>query len=314
MKRAWTTLTAALLLMACENKEPVSPTAGINTTSGGEEDSESGTSTSAGETVDPPQTTTESAATSETDGETETDGDTTCSFIQCGTTGTPPPEVECDNWAQDCPAGQKCSAWANDGGSSWNSLKCVPVEENSGAPGDPCTVEGSGVSGIDSCALGSMCWNVDNDTGQGTCVDLCNGSPEAPDCADQSTTCVIANDGVLNLCLPQCDPLLQDCAGSDLCLPNPADEGFVCVLDASGDAGVAFDPCEFANACDKGLTCQDPGFATECDSSALGCCLPYCDITAPDCPGAGQECITWYEQGTAPPGFENLGLCGIPMG
>jgi hypothetical protein len=50
--------------------------------------------------------------------------------------------------------------------------------------------------------------------------------------------------------------------------------------------------------------------------AAIGCCLPFCD-TADDpamCPGAGQECIPWYEMGTAPPGFEQVGICGIPMG
>src|SRR5262245_15971404 len=31
---------------------------------------------------------------------------------------------ECDVWAQDCPPGEKCMPWANDGGSSWNSLRC----------------------------------------------------------------------------------------------------------------------------------------------------------------------------------------------
>ncbi|WAS89663.1 ribulose phosphate epimerase [Nannocystis punicea] len=315
MKRVWTTLTAALVLMACESeKPPQNPTGTVDDTTTADP-SESGSETSNSETADPPPQTTESSPTSEdTTEDTDTTGDTTCSFIACDTSGGNEPPPQCDNWAQDCPDGEKCAAFANDGGTSWNSLKCVPVEENGGAPGDPCTVEGNGVSGVDSCAFGSMCWNVDPDSGQGTCVGLCTGSPEAADCADSMTTCVIANEGVLNLCLPQCDPLLQNCMGNDLCLPNPDDEGFVCVLDASGDTGVAFDPCEYANACDKGLVCQDPGFASECDPSALGCCLPYCDVTEPDCPGAGQDCIQWYEPGTAPPGLENVGLCGIPMG
>lgn len=314
MKRIWTTLTAALVLMACENKDPQDPTAGVNTTSSGE-DSESDSETTTTGPSDPPATS-QPPVTSGTETETETSGDTgdtTCNFLGCDTTGGTGIAPECDNWSQDCPDGQKCAAYADDGGSSWNNLKCVPVEENGGAPGDPCTVEGNGVSGVDSCGKGTMCWNVDADTGQGTCVGLCSGSPDAAECADMQTTCVIANDGVLNLCLPSCDPLLQDCQSStDLCLPNPDDEGFVCVLDASGESGVAFDPCEYANACDKGLVCQDPGFATECDAAALGCCLPYCDVTEPDCPGAGQECIQWYDPGTAPPGLENLGLCGIP--
>ena len=31
------------------------------------------------------------------------------------------------------------------------------------------------------------------------------------------------------------------------------------------------------------------------------------------CPGATQECISWYEEGVAPPGFENVGICAIPQ-
>src|SRR5690606_24734 len=70
---------------------------------------------------------------------------------------------ECDPWVQDCEAGQKCMPYSGDGDSSWESLKCTPVMENPGQTGDPCTVEGSGVSGIDSCDVGHMCWNTDQD-------------------------------------------------------------------------------------------------------------------------------------------------------
>jgi hypothetical protein len=311
MKRVLTTLSAALLVIACENSKGPELTGGPPPDTSG--DSETDSETGPGTTDDPPVVTSQ-GPTTEGETETGTTGDTTCSFV-CDTTEGPVGDPTCDNWSQDCPGDQKCAAYANDGGFSWNSLKCVPAEENGGSPGDPCTVEGNGVSGVDSCAFGSMCWNTDPDTGQGTCVALCTGSPDAADCAPSGTTCVIANMGVLNLCLPQCDPLLQDCAGSDLCLPNPVDaNAFVCVLDASGETGVAFDPCEYGNACDQGFVCQDPAFASECDPTAGGCCLPYCDTTEPDCPGAGQDCISWFEAGMAPPGYENVGLCGIPMG
>ncbi|MFZ6186222.1 hypothetical protein ACOXH8_46435, partial [Nannocystis pusilla] len=35
---------------------------------------------------------------------------------------------------------------------------------------------------IDSCDVGHMCWNTDPDTGEGTCVRFCSGSPDAPTC------------------------------------------------------------------------------------------------------------------------------------
>lgn len=310
MTRAIVTAAAIVLLMACENgKQPAATGVGTDgddtTTTGGP-----------GVTGQGPGTTEGAPATDGTPGGATDDptGDTTCSFVCDTTGGTDPGGPTCDNWAQDCPDEQKCAAYADDGGSSWNNLKCVPAPPDGGQPGDPCTVEGSGVSGIDSCAYGSMCWDVDGDTGQGTCVALCTGSPDAPNCAPPDTTCVIANEGVLNICLPKCDPLIQDCQGGDLCLPNPVDpNGFVCVLDASGESGVAFDPCEYANACDQGFVCQDPALAMECDPQALGCCLPFCKLSDPDCPGQGQECLEWYTPGTAPPGYADLGLCGIPM-
>lgn len=236
----------------------------------------------------------------------EGEGGTTCSFLHCG--GDVPKGGECDQWAQDCDDGEKCSAYADDGSNAWNNTKCVAVMDDPGVPGDVCTVEGSGVSGVDSCEKGAMCWDVDVDTGLGHCIALCTGTPEAPVC-DAGFECAIAND-VLNLCLPVCDPLAQDCVGDDVCIPNV--DKFVCVLDASGDEGQTFDPCEYGNACDPGLLCLDPSAASECDAAAGGCCLPFCDLTAPDCPGVGQDCEAFYTQGTAPPGYEAIGFCALP--
>ena len=222
---------------------------------------------------------------------------------------------ECSNWDQDCPDGQKCMPWADNGGNAWNATKCVPVDPAMGQPGDSCTAMGA-VSGLDTCDEGVMCWDIKPDTRKGTCVAQCKGSEAAPMC-DADSTCFVSNDGVLNLCLPLCDPLAQDCPNENLCIPNPSNqEVFTCVLDASGDMGKAFDPCEFVNACDKGFLCANVTLGKECDANAIGCCLPFCDITEmPNmCPGVGQECVVWYEMGTAPPGLENLGICGIPMG
>jgi hypothetical protein len=220
----------------------------------------------------------------------------------------------CDTWVQDCPEGQKCMPWSGDGDNSWESLKCVDVVPNPDDVGEPCMVFGSGVSGEDTCDIGQMCWDVID--GVGTCIAMCVGSPEAPACAVPQTTCSINGAGIVNLCLPNCDPLKQDCPGNDLCLPNANDpSSFLCILDASGEEGQAFDPCEYANACDPGLICQSPEFAGECDPAALGCCLPYCDNTLEptDCPGEGLQCLPWFDLGTAPPGLEKIGLCGLPQ-
>jgi hypothetical protein len=221
---------------------------------------------------------------------------------------------ECDIFQPDscCDPKLKCVAYADGGGSSWNALRCVPIARNPDQPGEPCTVVESNVSGIDSCDQGAMCWDVDNNTLEGVCVALCTGTPEDPVCP-LGTSCAIENDGVLALCLPNCDPLVQDCPGDDLCIAadHPPPDHFLCVFDASGDEGQAFDPCQFVNACDSGLACVDSENSAMCDARAPGCCLPFCDLALPECPG-DTACVPWYPIGTAPAGLEKVGLCGKP--
>jgi len=223
--------------------------------------------------------------------------------------------IECDVWAQDCPEGEKCMPWANDGGSSWNATRCSPLDPNPAQIGDPCTVEGSGVSGIDNCDIASMCWDVDPETNEGTCVAFCSGSEANPVCEDPMTQCVIANEGTLILCLPNCDPLGQDCPEGQACYP--IDDSFACAPDAGGEMGAYGEGCEFLNVCDPGLFCANPDAVPNC-AGAAGCCSEFCDLSDADpdsmCTGAagGQICTPWYEEGQAPPGFESVGACAIP--
>ena len=257
-------------------------------------------------TTSPESTTTSSDATSTTTATTDT---TTQDFIikPDGHTGS----GTCAVFAQDCPMGQKCAAWAQDGGGAWNATKCVDITGD-GAPGEPCTAEGGGLSGIDDCALGSMCWDIDSKTQQGTCVGLCTGTPAEPMCPPMFK-CYISGDGTLNLCLSHCDPLIQDCPGTDLCIPS-ADE-FTCVSDDSGDAGQTNDPCEFYNSCDKGLICLNPASASSaCDPKATGCCQPFCEFPGAPCPNPDQQCVQWYDpMMPIPPGNEDIGVCAIPL-
>jgi len=293
---------------------------------GGQEGPDPSSSTTGGEESEDDDSVTDPSMTSATDPEsdgsssggtdtTDTDG---CSFIGCGTDtedtcGAGGAACECDVWAQDCPEGEKCAPWANDGGSSWNATRCVSVDSSPGVPGDPCVAEGGGLSGFDDCGEGSMCWDVD-ETGMGTCISFCSGNEAAPVCEDPDASCVIANDGVLILCLPSCDPLLSDCAEGSACYPT--ENSFVCVFDASGEAGAYADPCEFTNVCDPGLWCAPAQAVPGCATGS--CCTPFCDRSDPDasaaCPGAagGQECVPWYEEGQVPPGFEDVGSCMIP--
>ncbi len=292
------------------NESVTNPTA-AQTTSGTDGASETGGGTTV--SVDPSKPT--EAATGDptgtTSGVVDSTGATTDASMFIVPTDMPfPVDGECDVFAQDCLDGDKCVAWAMGGGGAWNATKCVK-ETGKKIAGDGCMTEGGGVSGIDDCAKGNMCWNV-NDKNEGICVALCTGTEMAPKC-DPGLACAIANNGVLNLCLPACDPLLQDCDGTDVCIPNL--DKFVCVLDASGDGGKQNDPCEFANNCDKGLICLNIAAASpDCMKGSTGCCSPFCDLAKQDtpCPN-GTECVQFFDpMMPIPPGFEDVGVCSIP--
>jgi len=246
-----------------------------------------------------------------TDGTSEGSGEsssTGCSFI-CETTGAN--GHECDNFGQDCPEGQKCAAWNSDGGGSWNALKCVPVMGDQ-QPGEPCFAPEGGTSGLDDCAKGVMCWDVDENK-VGVCVALCGGVPETPICPKDGP-CFISGEGWLNLCLPECDPLVQDCMDEeDVCIVDGS--GFFCVPDASGADGQANDACEFDGACDEGLTCLDPVEASSaCDPRALGCCQPFCEFPGGGCPNLDQACVQWYDPMDVSQDSPKLkyGVCKVP--
>lgn len=218
--------------------------------------------------------------------------------------------TECDLFAQDCPRGEKCASWANDGGSTWNATRCVPVVEDPGIPGDPCIMEGSAVSGIDTCELGAMCFYVDPDTLEGVCIAMCVGDPGNPTCEDPDSVCVITGSGAIIPCLPLCDPVEQDCFEGLGCYPFNDD--FFCTIDFSEDMGAAGDPCDFRSACDPGTHCAIPGLVPGCEGG-LGCCTSFCDLADPTPPCLpGQVCEPYYGAGSTPRGYEHVGACRLP--
>ncbi len=216
----------------------------------------------------------------------------------------------CDLFAQDCPEGEKCMPWANDGGPDWNATRCSPIDDNPGQPGDPCTVEGSGVSGIDDCDLGSMCWGVNPETNEGECVGMCEGDQSNPLCPP-SMECLDQSNGFIVLCLPECNPLVG-CDPGEACIPT--DDAFVCTPVLAGAA--AGEGCERFDACAPGLSClASETVGPACDPGIPGCCTSWCNLSAPD-PAAGcfdpaHECVPWWD-GDAPAGLEDVGACVIP--
>ena len=249
-----------------------------------------------------------------TEASTETAGTTDdCPFV-CDPDLPEEPGL-CDIFTQDCPEGQKCESVDMDGDGAWDTNTCVPIMGDAVA-GEPCTAEGA--SGIDTCAKGYVCWHVD-ENGDGLCVPHCTGSYENPMC-EECTSCVIGQDGILVMCLSGCDPLADDCVGSQVCVGDPNSDGFVCVLDASGGMAPAGTPCEFANVCNPGTMCADaeavPHPACE---GALGCCTPFCDYEQPGgaCDGLaeevpGIECVPYHEDPDPDSCTGAVGVCVVP--
>ncbi len=272
----------------------------------------SATSTSSGMTSQGSTSTSGTSSTvgtSNDPGETEggsTGTDTDCRFI-CG--DVPRGTADCDLFAQDCPRGEKCTAWANDGGNTWNDTMCVPVDRDPDAVGEPCTVEESGVSGIDSCELGAMCWNVNPKTLEGECIAYCGGSVEEPTCAGACDTCSITSDGVLTICLPGCDPLNPDCGDGEICVG--VNEGYSCVPTVDEPAAVG-EPCDALNGCAPGLQCVSSDAVTGCDGN--GCCTAFCDPADPNAcdDQPGNECL---DAGVEVPERcgGGAGLCATPV-
>ncbi len=313
----YTPILAALCLVGCgDNSVNLTDTTGATTEPSTASETIEGTSSSTqgessttqGSTTEEPTTeepTTEEPTTQEPTTGFPTETIDPCAFAYCPT--DLPTPWQCSTYEEDCKQGEKCMPYANDGGSSWNALQCVEVT-GSGKHGDPCTVQGSGVSGIDDCDLHHMCWDVDSETNMGHCIAFCDGSPEDPSCAPPNTVCVIANDDTLNLCLPSCDPLLQACPESEGCYP--INTSYVCAPNAApDDSGFEGDQCNYINACQPGFTCTEDDQLVDCMHNR--CCTPFCDLNVQDsCPNPETICRPIYGDNQE---YPDAGFCGLPI-
>lgn len=265
------------------------------------------------------------------EGEGDDGSDTGSSTGDASTFGTStssgsdgPAVSECDPFGEPCADGLKCMPYDQAPVTKmWDTNGCFPVSVNAALPGSACTVYESAVDGIDSCAVGSMCMPADFEdlAAGGTCLAFCEGSREAPSCASPEQTCIIANEGVLNLCLEMCDPVMQNCADGEGCYLNPTDNKFFCFQQdehaATVPSGFA-DACGTLNFCDPGLQCDEATKVPGCESEEY-CCTEFCDLSEPNadeaCSGyeGGQRCLPHFGDGQAPPGFEDIGLCANPQ-
>lgn len=184
---------------------------------GGTDDTTS-TPVTASSTDDPGTTTTDIPTTTSASSDPSSGCATACTDATEGSgfiygspdAGSSP--LECDVQLEDCPAGQKCMPWVDDGSNVWNALKCVPVDRDPVAVGEACQAPGGGLSGVDNCDKHVMCFEVSGN--EGICRAMCDGTT-----CDTGFNCFVANDQVLQLCLPACDVDMPDCPPGQGCLP-----------------------------------------------------------------------------------------------
>lgn len=268
-----------------------------------------GTSTSAGPPGSSGGGTTGQGATSP-DPATETDS-ADCVDDDCSS-GTEPAMQECDIVAQDCDEGEKCTPYASDGGPFWDGTKCVPIPADPVPPGKPCMTLDGPTSGLDNCDGNGMCYDVDPETQEGVCVEFCYGENYPFKCSDPLAQCHWANDGVLAVCLTDCDPMEQDCKDDQGCYPNGDGDGFGCDWDASNGQGVG-KPCELHKECPGGMFCAPGMHAPACEGES--CCAEFCDPNgdSSDCWGAN-EGVSCVPLGQIADGFapEDVGVCVAP--
>ncbi|MEM9457989.1 MAG: hypothetical protein AAGF11_27670 [Myxococcota bacterium] len=233
------------------------------------------------------------------DAMTTGDADDTASiFVQAPDGGV---QGECDPFAQDCAAGQKCTSYvATEGQSTVDATRCVPATGDDGWD-EPC----ERTDDNDTCAPGLFCMTeVSGGTGPGTCLEYC--SLDTP--CQFGGECFAFNDGVLPICQPTCDPLAQDCPDEQGCYV--AFGGFLCSTpgpaDGEGDDGSA---CATVQSCLPGLVCR-PDTAGCAEAGA--CCTPWCalDGDGPPCPSPSEECLPALDD--PPPDRINVGYCGLP--
>jgi hypothetical protein len=201
----------------------------------------------------------------------------------------------CDPIAQNCPEGEKCVAYASQGG-TWDATKCVPLTGDN-MLGEACMSAGV-VESTDDCDENGMCFGFD-DEGQGTCYGFCGPDETCPD----SQTCFIANDESIALCLDTCVPHhSENCAAGTVC--EWAQDVYMCLptLSLPPDS-----PCFPGDYCSLGQACVP---ASELDSCAgESCCSDWCDTSEPDLCAPPLTCQPAWPQGQAPAGLETAGVC-----
>ncbi len=299
----------ALLASACLAR-PVGDLPGDGESSGSATD-DAATTTTTPPPPPPPSTTAPGENTTGADSGNDTSGDGPDTGEGLGEGE----ECEFESADPGCADGLKCMPYSADGSGQWNAAACFPIHPDAVDLYEDCEWIGGVFSGYDNCGDNAYCRDY---TGEGgTCHGLCLFQSDDWDdiaCEDPEAIPGAGCQSCFCTCDPLCDPLDVDaCPEGQACygLGHP---DFGCAPDASGELGAYGDECEFINVCNPGHFCANAEAVPGCEG-AIGCCTPFCDTTQPNtCPGAaeGQECVSWYEEGQAIPGYEDVGACVIP--
>lgn len=139
-----------------------------------------------------------------------------------------------------CAVGEKCAFILDDPGAGAGHVGCVP--DGTQGLGEACT-DATVAGESDDCTIGSDCY-------RGVCHEIC---ATVIGCIEG--TCTSFQDGngnpiPIEICLPSCDLLLQDCAGDGEGCYLAGEP--VCV--GAGTAGIG-EPCAAANGCEPGMVC-----------------------------------------------------------
>jgi hypothetical protein len=290
------TLSLSLLTLACSSKDPGSDDGQTTTAQDGTESGESSepsnpSTTDPGET-DEDEETDEPEETEEEGGFVPPDD----SLSECSVA----PLSVCDELAQDCPEGEKCTPFVF---GDCTFPRCLPITGSKSA-GEPCTVDP--MSGVDDCDANSWCYPGPLDPEQpAICISFCQGTVDDSSCPDPSHVCVANNlvfEGFIG-CRPSCDPLMPaGCEAWERCTIATVDGQFGCVTAGGAANG---DPCVIDQECDSGA-CVQADLLLECADER--CCAPWCDLMAPNTCAMGLECVPIE---FADPN-SNVGVCALP--
>jgi hypothetical protein len=207
----------------------------------------------------------------------------------------------CDELAQDCPEGEKCTPGVFV--AACGPPSCKPIIGDV-PPGDTCTI----VDDTDDCDASSWCYpgqlGID---GPSECIEFCQGSIDDSFCTNPEQVCAhdkLLYEGALG-CRPRCDPRMPDgCGPTEMCTISVNYQAdFACVPDGAELA--VGEPCSANQQCIGGLCVSAPDLP-ECADDR--CCASFCDLLAPDCPDA-TECVA-IELSDNPE--STVGVCRLP--